>query len=67
VDILHLIPYIAMEGADLVHGTLSLLVTGAYVSLLLFGHSRQMMNHEHVGRVSDMHFTILHAMLMPPQ
>src|SRR5712691_9283781 len=37
-----------MDCADLVHGNLPLLVKGAYVPPLLFGHSRKMMNHDHV-------------------
>src|SRR5262249_31925147 len=36
-----------MDGANLVHGNLSLLVTGAYEPPLLFGHLRKMMNHAH--------------------
>src|SRR2546423_1818739 len=37
-----------MDGADFVQGNLPLFVNGAYVLPLLFGHSRRMMNHEHV-------------------
>src|SRR4029453_8247198 len=37
-----------MHVADLIHGTLPLLVNGAYVPPLLFGHSRKMMNHDHI-------------------
>src|SRR5262249_28036023 len=37
-----------MDGADLVHGTLSLFVIGTYVPPLLFGHSRRLINHDHV-------------------
>src|SRR5262245_39905734 len=37
-----------MDGADLVHSTLPLLVTGTYVTPFLFGHWRRVMNHEHV-------------------
>jgi hypothetical protein len=37
-----------MDGADLVHWTLPLLVNGAYGPPLLFGRSLLMMNHEHV-------------------
>src|SRR4029453_4448409 len=37
-----------MDGADLVHGTLPLLVTGTYVPPSLFGHWRRVINHDHV-------------------
>ena len=37
-----------VDFADLVHWTLPLLVTGAYVPPLLVGHSRRMMHHDSV-------------------
>lgn len=37
-----------MHGADLVHGTLPLLVTGTYVPPFLCGHGRRVMNHDQV-------------------